>query len=142
MAKEIITHEYEKGESCGNLGLPWRLLKRHYPELFKNVLVLQQPAAYRDGVVARWCMEDLVEVLKAEAGNRKCNIVQMHDMVGCQSTTEVKHYRLLLDILSSLVAADMTARLQLTDIAKAKKVHDICWIKLRDIKKWLKRKKD
>ena len=38
------TYSYEKGESCANLGLPWRLLKRHYPELFKNLLVI--PVSY------------------------------------------------------------------------------------------------
>ena len=134
------TTTYEKGQSCGNLGIHWRTIKRYKPELFKHFLLLQQPAAYRDGIVTAWSMEDLQKTIEEDHGGHKVTIVQMHDMVGCQSTAEIKQLRVLLCIFSCLVGADMTARLQLTDLEKARKVHTISWNRQLDIKRWLRRK--
>ena len=96
-------------------------------------MVMQQPAAYRDAIIVGWCMEEL-----AKDCPRGC--MQQHDLVGCQSTAAIKKLRQHLHQLDAIVAGDMTACLQLTDIMCAKKVKDIARDMAAFIKAWLKRK--
>ena len=80
--EELLRRE---GEKVGNIMQPWVRLKRSDPELFVDVLVLQQPAAYRDSIIVAWCMEDLEKDHKL--------VMMQHDLVGCQSSEPVKKKR-------------------------------------------------
>ena len=126
-------HQYMKGELCGARMKAYVLLKKQYPELFKNLLVFQQPAAVRDSVIVGWCLRDL-------CSDKKHGTVQQHDLVGCQSAVSTKKLRQHLQCLQAIIAADMTAVCQLTDIICAKKAKDIAVSMAAEIKKWLKRK--
>ena len=125
-------HTYHKGEPVGRLMEPWVKVKRTNPELFKNIMVIQQPAAFRDTVVVGECMKDLAETLPS--------LLMQHDLVGCQSSPAVKRLRMHLHQADALIAGDMTACLQLIDIICAKKVKDISRAEAAFVKKWLKRK--
>ena len=77
--------KFKKGQSCGATMSSVRTIMRKFPELFENVIVMQQPAAYRDAIIVGWCMEDLHE--------RYDCVLQQHDLVGIQSTSEIKKKR-------------------------------------------------
>ena len=44
----------EAGGSAGNLMMPWRKLRSARPELFRDVVIMQQPAAVTDAVITCW----------------------------------------------------------------------------------------
>ena len=48
------------------------------------------------------------------------NIIMVHDLVGHQLTQTVRKIKYLHNIMQSIIAAEMTAVLQLTDIRAAK----------------------
>ena len=112
----------------------WRKARKALPEVFRNLMVISQPASNRDGIVVQRCMEDLAEEL------RGCNVLQQHDLVGCQSTVEVKKKRAHLRMPDCVIGGDMTACLQLVDILPAKKSKDIVTDLEPTLKQWLKRK--
>ena len=126
---EGVAHNYKKGESCGKLMQPYRTLYRKKPELFRDVLLIQQPSATRDGIVVNWCMKDL--------NARHELVLQQHDMLGAQATKEVKRLRSLLNQPDTLLAPDMTAVQQLVDIMTAKKSKDVMFERTIDIKRLL-----
>ena len=66
--------------------------------------------------------------------------LQQHDLLGAQSTVEIKKLRAFLNVLNCIIAGDMTAALQLTDIMAAKKNKDIVREHELEIKEWLRRK--
>ena len=104
--------------------------------MFKNLMVVSQPAANRDGIVVQWCMEDLAREMKG------CNVIQQHDLVGCQSTVEVKKKRAHLRMPDCVIAGDMTACLQLVDILPAKESKTIVNDLEPTLRQWLKRKSE
>jgi len=80
---------YKKGDKVGAMMQQVQAMKRAFPELTNMFLILQQPAAFRDGIIVGWCLEDL---------NRRHKFVMMqHDLVGCQSTAEVKQLNFLFE---------------------------------------------
>ena len=86
----------------------------------KKFLVMQQPAAFRDGIIVGWCMEDL------HSRRKGVGTMQHHDLLGCQATAEVKQLRFLYGQPDSCIAGEMTACSQVTDIMIAHYVKVIC----------------
>ncbi len=71
---------------------------------------------------------------------RHKNVLMQHDLVGCQSTAEIKKLRAHYGQPDCIVAADMTATCQVTDLMAAKKAHDIAFEHQVEIKRWLREK--
>ena len=80
-------------------------------------VVLQQPAAWRDKVITSWSYHDLHERLSKDGFH---NIIMVHDLVGHQLTQTVRKTKYLHNIMQPIIAAEITAALQLTDIRGAK----------------------
>ena len=121
-----------KGEKLGNTMIQLQHIKKAFPELMEKFLVLQQPAAYRDAIIVAWCMIDLHK--------KYPYVLQQHDLLGAQATTEVKKLRHLLNIPECLIAGNMTDCLQLTDIMIANVVKSIARQEMPGIRRWMKAK--
>ena len=82
-------------------------LRKEHPELFENITVMQQPAAFLDGVLHQWRLEDLAErygrTLFQRDSLRTHMNKQAHEAMGAAW------------MLQSLNAGKMTPVLQLTD---------------------------
>ena len=99
------------------------------PDLVSSVVLMQQPAAWRDEVITSWSYHDLHERLKKDGFH---NIIMVHDLVGHQLSQTVRKIKYLHNIMQSIIAAEMTAVLQLTDIRAAKMMKEfLCHSKLR-----------
>ena len=122
--------KYEKGEPLGNFGMQLQQIKRAFPELLKKFLVLQQPAAFRDGIIVGWCMEDL--------HNRQKYVCMQNDLVGCQNTQEVKELRFNYMQPNTNILPEMTACSQLTDIMLAHQVHALGRDATAEVRMWMK----
>ena len=61
-----------------------------------------------------------------------------HDLVGCQSTIEVKKVRALHHIPDCIIAQDMTTSTQLTDLYASKKSHDVVHGMEGELRQWMK----
>ena len=123
---------HRKGEKLGNTMLQLQHIKKAFPQLLEKFLVLQQPAAYRDAIIVAWCMKDL--------HTKYPYVLQQHDLLGAQATTEVKKLRHLLNIPECLIAGNMTDCLQLTDIMIANVVKSIARQEMPGIRRWMKAK--
>ena len=123
---------HRKGEKLGNTMLQLQHIKKAFPHLMEKFLVLQQPAAYRDAIIVAWCMLDLHK--------KYPYVLQQHDLLGAQATTEVKKLRHLLNIPECLIAGNMTDCLQLTDIMIANVVKSIARQEMPGIRRWMKAK--
>ena len=124
------THSFKVGEKLGNTMMQLQLIKKAFPELTRKYLIVQQPAAFRDGIIVGWCMEDL--------HNRRKHLLMQHDLVGCQGTKEVKELRFLYQQPDTTINADMTACSQLTDIMIAHPGKVIARKKMPEIRQWMK----
>jgi hypothetical protein len=122
--------KHMKGEKLGNMCLKLQQIKKAFPHLLQQFLVLQQPAAFRDGIIVGWCMEDL--------HNREKYVMMQHDLVGAQATAEVKQLRWAYMQPSACIAPEMTACTQLTDIMIAHVVKSIARKEMPRIRQWLK----
>jgi len=95
----------------------WRKVRASQPDLVASVVLMQQPAAWRDEVITSWSYHDLHDRLSKDGFH---NIIMVHDLVGHQLTQTVRKIKYLHNIMQSIIAAEMTAVLQLTDIRAAK----------------------
>ena len=95
----------------------FRSIREKHPDLLEGLVIMQQPNAWRDEVITKWCYEDL-------ASRCPYSIVQ-HDLVGHQLTNNTRKVKFMSNIVQSLIAAEMTSVLQITDIAGARsaKIH-------------------
>ena len=112
-------YSHKTGESVGNQMQQWRTVRARRPDLFRNVQVYSQPAAFRDEVIFSWNARDLHEASEGKP------LIVMHDLVAGQSSQGTSQTRFLLNQMTTFVAADMTPVLQLVDIYSAKKGKDI-----------------
>ena len=128
-----VQTRHVKGEPVGVLMKPWVDLLRKVPELLKHLMIVAQPAAVRDAIVVGWCTQDLANERGAAP------TVQQHDLVGSQSTEAIKKLRMHLHMLDALIAGDMTAVCQVTDIICAKTCKDIAHAHSSEMKRWMKR---
>ena len=124
--------QHKKGEKLGNMMGQLQQCKRAFPHLLKRFLVMQQPAAFRDGITNGWCMEDLHQ--------REKYVMVQHDLVGSQATAEVKQLRWAYMQPDSTIAGEMTACSQVTDIMIAHVVKSIARKEMPRIRQWLKQK--
>jgi len=67
-------------------------------------------------------------------------VMMQHDLVGCQSSESVKKKRRIMWQPNAVIAGDMTACLQVTDIMCAKKVKEISSRYAPRLKAFMKRK--
>jgi len=125
--------QFWKGDGTKNKMKAWVDLKRKMPELFEGITVMMQPAAVRDSIITGWCTKQL-------GAEKPHGVVQQHDLVGSQTTAGVKKIKMHMHILECIIAAEMTACSQVTDIMCAKKTKTIAHNAAPEIKKWLKRK--
>ena len=123
---------YKKGEKLGAMMNQLQQVKKAFPELCEKTLILQQPAAFRDGIIVAWCMQDL--------HLRRPYLLMQHDLVGCQATAEVKKLRFMLMQPDAQICGEMTACSQLTDIMIARAVKGIARKQIPEIRRWLKEK--
>ena len=95
----------------------FRNIREKQPHLLEGLVIMQQPNAWRDEVITKWCYEDL-------ASRCPYSIVQ-HDLVGQQLTNNARKVKYMSNVVQSLIAAEMTSVLQITDIAGARsaKIH-------------------
>ena len=124
------TVAYYKGKKLGVIANQLQMIKKAFPELMQRFLVLQQPAAFRDEIIVGWCMEDL--------HRREKYVLQQHDLLGCQSTAAIKQKRWSYMIPDAILAGEMTASEQLTDIMIAHYVKYIARQEMPRIRQWLK----
>ena len=96
----------------------WLEVRAHSPEFFEHTEVMQQPRAVRDEIIIKWCQEDLKLILG------DVPIPQQHDLLSTQWTQATRQNAFALGIMRSVIAGQMTARLQLTDVMSAKMSHE------------------
>ena len=113
--KTIIRNKNEKVDA--SIMKQWRKIRSLQPDLVASVVLMQQPAAWRDEVITSWSYHDLHDRMQKEGFH---NIIMVHDLVGHQLTQNVRKIKYLHNIMQSIIAAEMTAVLQLTDIRAAK----------------------
>ena len=97
----------------------WCELRKKCPYMFEQVVLMQQPAAWRDEVIVTWCQEDLHMRFQNKP------ILQVHDMVCSQYSKGSREKAYSCNQVKSVIAGEMTAVLQLTDISIAKMAKDI-----------------
>ena len=122
--------EYWKGEKVGNMMMQAQVLKKAFPQYFEEFMVCQQPAAMRDAVIVAWNMEEM--------HIDHPYVMQQHDLLGAQSTAEVKDLRFLLNIPDAIICGEMTAPTQCTDIMIANPVQEVGHQELPKIRQWMK----
>ena len=83
-------------------------------------------------VIIGWCQEDLHDQFK--------QILQQHDCLSCQCSAGSKKKAFLLHQAKALIAAEMTALMQLTDVWSAKKAKEIVKVKHVHLKRMLRRR--
>ena len=101
----MVTHT--AGCSAGRLLAPWRKMRRPRPELFVWVSIISQPASNVDSVIFSWAQAELASELPLSLWQRDC--------FSASFTKEAEQAYFLSQSLSCIIAAKMTARLQLTD---------------------------
>ena len=79
--------EYWKGDKVGNVMMQAQVLKKAFPAYFEAFMVCQQPAAMRDAIIVAWNVEDMHA--------HHPYVMQQHDLLGAQSTPEVKDLRFI-----------------------------------------------
>ena len=89
----------------------WCELRKKCPYMFEQVVLMQQPAAWRDEVIVTWCQEDLHMRFQNKP------ILQVHDMVCSQYSKGSREKAYSCNQVKSVIAGEMTAVLQLTDIS-------------------------
>ena len=82
-------------------------LRKEHPELFVGITLMQQPAAFLDGVIHQWRLEDLAE--------RYGRSIFQRDTLRTHMTKQAHEAMATAWMLQSLIAGKMTPVLQLTD---------------------------
>ena len=82
-------------------------LRKEKPEIFKGLVIFQQPSAWMDEIIQSWCCQDL--------GERCPQCVHQRDLFSAALTDTVKKIMAILHQIPSWIAAKMTPCLQLTD---------------------------
>ena len=95
------------GQNARGLMKSFVALRKDCPDLFKNLVVMQQPAAFIDGILHHWSLEDLFQRYPRSIWQR--DALQTH-----MSEQAVADYRLGWQV-PVWIAGKMTPVLQLTD---------------------------
>ncbi len=106
----------KKGTAAGNLMLSWRQLRDQGDEdmkgFFGDIEVMQQPAAFCDGVIVAWIAE-----MRKKEGYEK--MISVRDMFAGGLSQSVRRMSFVSGQLMGFIAGKMTPVLQLTDVAVA-----------------------
>ena len=97
-----------KGASAGNTMQAWRRLRDSRPDLFRNVQVMQQPAAVIDSVLMKWVLED-------QGKRYPCSLWQRDLSGGGGFSLQSQQCMQLIGQVPTWIAGKMTSVLQLTD---------------------------
>jgi len=108
--------ERKKGTAAGNLMLSWRKLRDEGDEemkgFFRDIEVMQQPAAFCDGVIVAW----IAEMRKTEGYDR---LLVVRDMFAGGLSQSCRRMSFVTGQLLAFIAGKMTPVMQLTDVAVA-----------------------
>ena len=102
-----VKKEQVAGRSAGNLAYGLVELRKKKPELFKDLVVFQQPAAFMDEIIVTWIAED--------SAQHFVQAIHQRDLFGAALTQTAKKASKLAQQISSWIAPKMTPVLQLTD---------------------------
>jgi len=102
-----VKKEQVAGRSAGNLAYSLVELRKKKPELFKDLIVFQQPAAFMDEIIMTWISEDQAQHFS--------QAVHQRDLFGAALTQTARKASQLAQEISSWIAPKMTQVLQLTD---------------------------
>ena len=97
----------------GGMMEPWLLLRDEFPEVFKEIVIMQQPSATVDEIITAWNLEDLASRFPA--------IVLQRDLQSGALSCRARMAACLLHVLCCWIAPGMTPVTQLTDTDFAKK---------------------
>ena len=101
------------GDRAGNLMASWRKLRDHGSEETKEYLrtaeVMQQPAAFADGVICSWICE-------MRAHREASQMVVVRDMFAGGLSESIKRVSILSSQLRTYIAGKMTPVMQVTDV--------------------------
>lgn len=105
----IGDHKVERfaGQSARGLMRSYVELRKKEPNLFLNLEVFQQPAAYMDEITTVWAIEDLAQ--------RCPQAVHQRDLFAAALGDTCKKAMQLTQVIPSWIASKMTPVLQLTD---------------------------
>ena len=102
--------------SAGNLLLSWRKLRAEADEemktFFRDIEVMQQPAAFCDGVIIAW----ISEMRKREGFDK---VISVRDMFAGGLSASCRRMSIVCSELLAFIAGKMTPVMQLTDVAVA-----------------------
>ena len=99
--------ERKAGSSTKGLMKSWVELREKHPELFSNIILMQQPAAWLDDVIHAWSLEELSQQFPQALWQR--DVLATHCSQGTQDALMWSHQ------LQSIIAGKMTPVLQLCD---------------------------
>ena len=99
--------ERKAGASCRGLMKSWVELREKHPELFSNITLMQQPAAWLDDVIHCWSLEELSQQFPQALWQR--DVLATHCSQGTQDAL------MWCQQLQSIIAGKMTPVLQLCD---------------------------
>ena len=106
----------KKGTAAGSLMLSWRKLRDEGDEemkgFFRDIEVMQQPAAFCDGIIIAW----IAEMRKKEGYDK---LISVRDMFAGGLSQSCRRMSFLTGQLLAFIAGKMTPVLQLTDVAVA-----------------------
>ena len=97
----------------------WRTIRHEAPEALEGITVMQQPAAFLDGVIHLWSLEDLAA--------RYGRSVWQRDALATHSTAEAEAAMQAGWQIQALIQGGMTPVLQITDtdLARLLKVYAV-----------------
>ena len=102
--------------SAGSLMLTWRKLRDHGdPEVrafFNDIEVMQQPAAFCDGVIIAW----IAQMRKKEGYSK---VISVRDMFAGGLSQSCRRMSVVCEQLLTFIAGKMTPVMQLTDVVVA-----------------------
>jgi hypothetical protein len=99
--------EHKGGSSSKGLMKSYVELRKKEPELFKDLVLMQQPAAYMDEITTAWAIRDL--------GQRCPGAVHQRDLFASALGDTAKKAMQLTQVIPTWIASKMTPVLQLTD---------------------------
>ena len=106
----------KKGTAAGNLMLTWRQLTdegdEEVKEWFKSIEVMQQPAAFCDGVIVAW----IAEMRKNEG---YASMIVVRDMFAGGLGASCVRMSILTSQLRTYIAGEMAPVMQLIDVGVA-----------------------
>ena len=121
----------KKGEKLpGGLMKEWTDLRDAQPELFTDIIVMQQPSAVADEIICTWGIEDMM--------TRCPQGVWQRDLLGASMTDVTKVAMKIGHFLPSWIAAGMTPVCQLTDTDIAHPLKGFARRAMEDLKEEMK----